>query len=53
MLDEAAIIDFWFKEISPEDWWKKDATFDHAIKNRFLNIHQAASRGELAGVKPH
>lgn len=48
-MDDSAIIDFWFKEITPVAWWKKDAAFDKAINNRFLAIHQAVSRGELYG----
>lgn len=41
------IINFWFKEISPEQWWLKDETFDQLIRQRFLTIHHAAIAGEL------
>lgn len=43
-----AVIDFWFNEIKPEQWWIKDDEFDKQIIKRFLSIHQAASRGELS-----
>ena len=42
-----AIIDFWFKEIEPKFWWKKDSDFDQLIVDRFLEIHNAAARCEL------
>ena len=42
-----AIIDFWFKEIGPKFWWKKDSEFDRLIADRFLNIHNAATKCEL------
>ncbi|HEC25952.1 MAG TPA: DUF924 domain-containing protein [Gammaproteobacteria bacterium] len=41
------IIRFWFGEIEPESWWKKDATFDQLIRERFSDIHQQAAKCEL------
>ncbi|HMK14151.1 MAG TPA: DUF924 family protein [Burkholderiales bacterium] len=41
------IIDFWFKEIEPKLWWKKDSDFDRLIADRFLEVHKAAARCEL------
>ena len=41
------IINFWFEEIDPEYWWKKDSDFDQKIKDRFSEIHQAAIQCEL------
>lgn len=43
----ANILDFWFKEIEPKSWWKKDAGFDQLIRGRYLSTHQAATRCEL------
>ena len=43
-----AILDFWFKEVTPERWWVKDTHFDSEIVNKFRVIHQSASQGELA-----
>lgn len=42
-----AVIDFWFNEISPKQWWVKDEVFDQEVKSRFLEIHASANRGEL------
>lgn len=41
------IIDFWFKEIEPKYWWKKDSEFDRLIADRFLDVHNAAIKCEL------
>ncbi len=43
------IIKFWFGEIEPESWWKKDDTFDQLIRERFLGIYQQAAKCELFG----
>lgn len=42
------IIQFWFHEIDPALWWKKDAAFDELIRQRFGQLHSQATRGELA-----
>lgn len=41
------IIHFWFEELSAQDQFKKDANLDQLIKDRYLTLHQAATRGEL------
>ena len=41
------IIDFWFTEIEPVQWWEKDEVFDVLIENRFASLHQQAKAGEL------
>lgn len=41
------IIQFWFEEHGPEDWWGSKQSFDEEIENRFLDTHTAATRGEL------
>jgi len=41
------ILAFWFEEIAPELWFKKDVDFDELIRRRFLHWHTAASAGEL------
>ena len=48
-----AIIDFWFKEIEPKFWWKKDSEFDRLIAYRFLDVHKAATRCELYVWRNH
>jgi uncharacterized protein (DUF924 family) len=41
------IIQFWFAEIKPASWWKKDAEFDALILRRFAAVHHQASLGLL------
>ncbi|MBD5801861.1 hypothetical protein AZOA_12860 [Azoarcus sp. Aa7] len=40
-------LEFWFDELSPAQWWKKDAAFDRMIAERFGDVHAQAARGEL------
>lgn len=42
-----SILDFWFKEITPKQWWQKSSDFDQLIAHRFGELHQAATRCEL------
>lgn len=42
-----SILLFWFKEIEPKSWWKKDLAFDEVVRVRFLDSHTAAMRGEF------
>lgn len=42
------VIDFWFTEITPEQWWQKEARFDAMIRSRFGALHKQACAGELA-----
>lgn len=41
------ILRFWFEEIEPSQWWKKDDDFDRALIARFSAIHAGAARCEL------
>jgi uncharacterized protein (DUF924 family) len=41
------ILGFWFEEIEPSQWWKKDDDFDKALIARFSDIHASAARCEL------
>ncbi len=45
MVDE--VLSFWFEEIDPGSWWKKDEEFDRQIRKRFKQVHDKAIRGEL------
>lgn len=42
------IIDFWFEEIDPVMWFKKDDDFDSRLQVRFGELWHAAAAGELA-----
>ena len=46
-MDYKAVIDFWFNEISEQQWWVKDEQLDQEIKTRFLELHARANKGEL------
>ncbi len=41
------VLDFWFKEIQPKQWWVKDQALDQLIQTRFSDTHQQANNGEL------
>ena len=45
--DSRAVLDFWFDEIEPAQWWKSDPAFDALVRTRFGDLHRAAVRGEL------
>ncbi|CAM3449469.1 DUF924 family protein [Halomonas lysinitropha] len=42
-----SVIDFWFKELTPAQWFCKDPVLDAEIARRFGDWHEAAGRGEL------
>jgi uncharacterized protein (DUF924 family) len=41
------VLDFWFTELDPKQWWVKDNALDELIKDRFLNLHKSAAACEL------
>jgi uncharacterized protein (DUF924 family) len=41
------VVDFW-REAGPDLWFAKDDDFDRLFRDRFLVLHEAAARGELA-----
>jgi uncharacterized protein (DUF924 family) len=41
------VVSFW-QEAGPSLWFAKDRRFDHRFRERFLALHEAAARGELA-----
>jgi uncharacterized protein (DUF924 family) len=45
------VLQFWFGEVPGarrKEWFFKDPAFDTDIRTRFLGVHEAAARGELA-----
>ena len=42
-----SILEFWFQEITPAQWWKVDPAFDSLVAERFGDIHKQAIRAEL------
>ncbi|HDZ56831.1 MAG TPA: DUF924 domain-containing protein [Pseudomonas xinjiangensis] len=49
MHENQHVLSFWFDEIKPSMWWKKDKAFDQLILERFGEVHQRAVCGELYG----
>lgn len=37
----AQVLDFWFVELTPPDWWRGDAALDARIRDRFGALHDA------------
>ena len=42
-----AVLAFW-RDAGPDKWFKKDAAFDAAIREKFLATYEAAAKGDLA-----
>ena len=42
-----AILNFWFKETSPEAWFKKDTLFDSILMQKFGRLVEQALAGQL------
>lgn len=42
-----SVLDFWFKETTPQKWWQKDPEFDAYIASRFGSVHARAVKCEL------
>nr|WP_163502407.1 DUF924 family protein [Halomonas socia] len=47
MADADDVLAFWFDELTPAQWFRKDAALDAAIAGRFGALLEAAGRGEL------
>lgn len=47
MITPKHIIDFWFVEHGPANWFASDPQFDEKIRQRFLTTHRSAAAGEL------
>ncbi|GGI77679.1 DUF924 family protein [Shewanella gelidii] len=41
------VLEFWFYEIEPKQWWVKDEAFDDKIRKRFEPLLMAAKQGDL------
>jgi len=47
------ILEFWFEELEPAQWFKKDDDLDQLIVARFAGIHASAIRCELFNWRAH
>ena len=43
-----SILNFWFHEIDPSQWWIASADFDERVRSRFGALLQQAAAGELS-----
>jgi len=41
------VLEFWFVELEPRQWWVKDEGVDREIEGRFVALHQYAIAGKL------
>ncbi|MDV2857406.1 MULTISPECIES: DUF924 family protein [Oceanimonas] len=41
------VLDFWFDELKPAQWWQKSKALDEDIARRFGKLHRQACLGEL------
>ncbi len=46
----AEVVSFW-RAAGPDKWFEADKDFDQTIRARFLSVHEAAARGELAAFE--
>ncbi len=46
-VDSRQIYSFWFEEIDSRHWYKKDDAFDQLLRERFLAVHESATKAEL------
>ncbi|WP_206240025.1 DUF924 family protein [Novosphingobium terrae] len=44
---QAAILDFWFREVPPSDWFGDGAHLDPVVRENFGTLHAQAARGDL------
>ena len=42
-----SVLQFWFQDSTPVQWWQVDPEFDRLIAERFSSVHERACRSEL------
>ena len=51
MVEKEEILNFWFKECKPEQWFKKNEDFDQMIENRFSIAIDDAIEGKMNSLE--
>jgi uncharacterized protein (DUF924 family) len=46
-MDPQQILDFWFEQLEPAQWWRVDAQLDRLVAQRFGAVHEMAVCCEL------
>jgi uncharacterized protein (DUF924 family) len=52
-MDHQDVIDFWFVESGPTQWWRRDPDFDQHVAERFGAVHARAVQCELYAWRAH
>ena len=47
VMNYSDILNFWFEQVSSDDWFKKNETLDLKMVEKFIVIHSQATAGEL------
>ena len=47
-MNAQTVLDFWWQELTPQQWFARDAAVDQQIAERFTDLHRRAAQGELA-----
>jgi uncharacterized protein (DUF924 family) len=47
-IDAQAVLNFWFNDTTPNQWFTKDPAFDALVRHHFLDLTRRAIAGELA-----
>ena len=42
MSSPAEVLDFWFVQTRPAQWWKVDPAFDARVREGFAPLHESA-----------
>ena len=48
MINYQEVISFWFKELTPNQWFEKDVSLDNKMAERFTTLHSAIVAGEYS-----
>ena len=52
-MDHQDVIDFWFVEFGPAQWWRRDPDFDQHVAKTFGAVHARAVQCELYAWRAH
>jgi uncharacterized protein (DUF924 family) len=47
--EQARVLDFWFRELTPADWFGAAESLDPFVRDRFGDLHRRATDGKLDG----
>lgn len=48
MINYQDVIDFWFEELTPNQWYEKDENLDLKMTERFIALHSSVVAGECS-----